>query len=550
MNNKKMKQSVLIGALTSSFGIFVSKALGLLYYTPLSALAGEGNMAFYSIVYTYYDLLLKVSSAGIPFAVAALVARYFAKEDYKTAMLVKKMGISLIMGLSVSVGFIFLLISGPLARQSMGAQASPKDIADLKNLFYILMIAVIFVPYLSAVRGYYQGLKRLDLYASSQVLEQFIRVGSILLFGYLLVRVFHMENIYAIYTAIAAAGIAAIVALVFVLHSSKSEDRRVEELIATQETPELAKKEVFRELLSLGIPYVLISALGSISPLVNTTYFLDYATSASAGMDMEEAKLSLGILQANCNKLSSIPQVLTLGFSSGLVPYLTESLERQDYDKLADQITQLLDTVLFILIPVLFVFVFFSRDIYFIMYGNRNLELGNSLFRMSNILTFTDTIAPILSSIMITLRMRKSTILVLLFSCLVKILTFFPCVKFFGAYGMIYSSFLCTSSVIILYLFILRRRFHIGFRNTLRRMIMITGISFMMAVPAYLIHRIIPFGFEAGFKNRLLDIGIMGVLGILMVAIYYFLSVSVRLPQVIFNIEEPSIKKLLSRFRA
>ncbi|MBQ1508507.1 MAG: oligosaccharide flippase family protein, partial [Erysipelotrichaceae bacterium] len=174
MTQKKLKQSVLVGALTSSFGIFISKALGLLYYSPLSALAGEENMAFYSIVYTYYDLLLKISSAGIPFAIAALVARYCAKEDYKTALLVKKLGISLIMGLSVTVAFVFFLIATPLARQSMGSQASPEDIANLRNIFYILLVAVIFVPYLSAIRGYYQGLKRLDLYASSQVLEQFV----------------------------------------------------------------------------------------------------------------------------------------------------------------------------------------------------------------------------------------------------------------------------------------------------------------------------------------------------------------------------------------
>ncbi len=546
MTKKKLKQSVLVGALTSSFGIFISKALGLLYYSPLSALAGEGNMAFYSIVYTYYDLLLKISSAGIPFAIAALVARYCAKEDYKTALLVKKLGISLIMGLSVTVAFVFFLIATPLARQSMGSQASPEDIANLRNLFYILLVAVIFVPYLSAIRGYYQGLKRLDLYASSQVLEQFVRVGSILFFGYLLVRVFSLENVYAIYTAIAAAGIAAIVALLFVLHGSKAEDRRVSELVALQKDEALARKAVFTELFSLGLPYVLISALGSISPLVNTTYFLDLATSEYVGMTQEYAKLSLGILQANCNKLSSIPQVLSLGFSSGLVPYLTESLERQDFRKLSNQITQLLDTVLYILIPVLFVFVFFAKDIYYIMYGKDNLELGTSLFRMSNILTLTDTIAPILSSIMITLRMRKSTILVLLASCFVKILSFYPCIMLFGAYGMIYSSFLCTSTVIILYLLILRKRFSIGFRETVRRGIMIIGISFIMVVPAYMIHRFLHFSYD----SRFYDILIMGGIGILMVVLYYFLSVAMRLPQMIFDIEKPSIKNLLQRFRA
>ena len=109
--SKVKKQSLMLAALTSSFGIFVSKALGLIYYSPLSLLAGEENMAFYSIAYTYYDLLLKISSAGIPFAIAALVSRYYAKEDYKTVLLIKRLGISIIMALTFIVAFIFLLVS-------------------------------------------------------------------------------------------------------------------------------------------------------------------------------------------------------------------------------------------------------------------------------------------------------------------------------------------------------------------------------------------------------------------------------------------------------
>lgn len=113
MTKKKqgqVKQSLLVGALASSFGVFISKVLGLLYYSPLSSLAGEGNMAFYSITYTYYDLLLKISSAGIPFAIAALVAKYVAREDYKTALVVKKLGISIVMGISFFISHCFYLL--------------------------------------------------------------------------------------------------------------------------------------------------------------------------------------------------------------------------------------------------------------------------------------------------------------------------------------------------------------------------------------------------------------------------------------------------------
>lgn len=546
MDNKKrvLKQSLLVGALTSSFGVFISKALGLLYYSPLSFLAGEENMAFYSITYTYYDLLLKISSAGIPFAIAALIAKYVAKNDYKTALVVKKLGTSLVMGLSLICVFVFILISGPLARQSMGALASADDVNHLKNLFLILIGAVILVPYLSVIRSYYQGLKRLDLYASSQVLEQLVRVLTIVGAGYFVVKVLKLENVWAIYTAIAAAGFAALIAIIFFKLSTKNDDLRFNELVSSQEGEALLKKDVFNEILSLGVPYLLISFLGTIGPLVNTTFFLDYVT-GSCGMPVNEAKLSLGILQANCSKLNAIPQVLTSGFCAGLVPYLTESLETQNYDKLSKQVIQILDTVFFILIPVIFIFFFFAKDIYFILYGNSNLELGTKLFRASNALGITETVLPILSSIMITLRLKKESVLTLLFGAVIKTVTFFIYVKFLWTYGMVAST--CTASIICIavYLFILKKAYDIDFKMTLKRLIVIFIASFIMVIPAIFIHSFIPFNYD----SRLFGIVIMGILGIIMLVAYYLISVEFSLLQSIFNIKKPNVKKVLMRFK-
>ena len=120
--------------------MFVSKLLGLLYYSPLSSTAGESNMMFYSIVYAYYETFLTISSAGIPFAIAALVAKYIAKEDFKTTILVKKMGTSITMILSFVVAFGFILISTPLARQSLGSSAPQEDIQNLKEVWSNLNI--------------------------------------------------------------------------------------------------------------------------------------------------------------------------------------------------------------------------------------------------------------------------------------------------------------------------------------------------------------------------------------------------------------------------
>ena len=546
MNKENIKSSLLIGSLASSFGIFISKFLGLLYYSPLSAIAGESNMAFYSIVYTYYDLLLQISQAGIPFAIAAMVARYMANNDYKTVLMIRKLGTSIVMALSVGVAFVLLLLTEGLARQSLGYSAPLNDINNLKAMFNILTISVITVPLLSSTRGYIQGLKRLDIFASSQVLEQLVRVLSILAFSYLFVKIMNFESIWAIFVAIAAAALGAIVAYIFTVRLSKEDAKHVEELAAQQDYDATrTKKELFIEILTLGIPYLFISFLGAAGPLVNTTFFLDYMTKVNGPEIYDSAKLSVGILQSNIAKIANIPSVFAMGFSSGMVPYLSESLENHDNKKINEQITQIMDASLYILIPIVVVFIFFARDIYFIFYGNYNLTLGASLLCVSNIQLFLGCVAPILSSVLMSLKMRKDAIIALIVSFLIKLITFFPLVRLFGAYGMIYSSGLYYLVQIVMYLYYLKKTFGVDIRGTYGNMFMITLSSLAMVIPAIVIHNLIGFDYQ----SRLIDIGIMGGVGILMVIIYYVVTVHFSIPQKILQMDDVSIKQLISKLK-
>ncbi|MBR5755200.1 MAG: polysaccharide biosynthesis C-terminal domain-containing protein, partial [Erysipelotrichaceae bacterium] len=461
-------------------------------------------------------------------------------------LLVRKLGTSIIMGLTAVIALFFVFFSGPLARQTLGVSAPLEDIRNLKTLFNILTIAIIIVPLLSSLRGYIQGLKRLDIYASSQVLEQFVRVFCILFCGYVFVIVLKFESITAIFVAIAAASVGAFIAYLFTKHLSKEDERHVEELAKQQDFDSgIVEKEIVKEILTIGIPYLIISFLGSAGPLVNTSFFLDYVTKVHGPEIYESAKLASGILQANIAKIANIPSVIAIGFGSGIVPYLSESLEKHDFSKISEQINQIIDTSNFILIPMVAVFVFFARDIYYIMYGNNNLDLGASLFAVSNIQILLGTIAPIFSSIAMSLKLRKEAVLTLIISFIIKFVTFFPLVKLFKAYGMIYSSGVYYLFQILMYFYFLRMRFDISITDSIKKMAMITISSLIMAIPALVIHNLIPFD----YSSRLMAILIMILLGILMAAVYYFVTVGFRLPQEIFETEDVSLRSLLRRLR-
>jgi len=539
--SKKNKQSLLSGALAGSFGFFLAKALGLFYVVPLNQYAGAENMAYYSITYTYYDIILKVTQAGIPFAIASLMARYISKEDYRSALQVKKVGTYFVLVVSFLIGIIFFFTSNSLAASSLGKLAKPEEVEALANLFKILLVAILSVPLLAVTRGYYQGIKRLDVYAISQVLEQLVRVAIIIFGGYFAVRVLKLPPVYAVYIAVLAAGIGAIFTLFYFLFSSRQDKDYLIQKASLQEGKSKYTKTILKEIFALSLPYVAVTVIGTTSLLINSRYFIPYITSLGTPMDL--AKSVLGIVQTNCAKIGSIPQVLALGFSAGLVPYLSSEYERQDYIALRKNIKDILATVLYILIPIILVIIFFSKPIFFIMFGGSNLQLGDHLLRLYALHAFTDTVAPILSTILITLGFRKNALIFLSLSTVVKLISFFTLIKMFGYDGMILSTVVSSLFYIILVFILLKQNFDFDIKSIAGIALRCAIVSLVSILPFVLLAYIHPFRYD----SRLLCMIAFGIYGIMMVLLYLFISQKNKLPQEVFNDQEFTWKKFIKR---
>ena len=146
---KEVGQSFLAGSLTSTAGIFIAKLIGLFYIIPFKEIVGQQNMVFFSASYDYYALLLQISGSGIPFAIAALVAKYYAKEDYKTVLLVRRLGTGILMTSGFVMAMFFLLMSGPLASRALGGHnLSAWELGTMQNVFALLALALFIVPIL------------------------------------------------------------------------------------------------------------------------------------------------------------------------------------------------------------------------------------------------------------------------------------------------------------------------------------------------------------------------------------------------------------------
>lgn len=526
-----IKKSFIASSLTTSAGIFITKLIGLFYIVPFKAIVGQQDMIYYSAAFDYYTILLQICSAGIPFALAALVAKYLSKNDYKTVILVRILATSLLMVSGFVMAVLFIGFSGPLAARALGGISySANELAAMQNSFVILAMALFLVSVLYSYRGYYQGAKEMQQYSLSQVIEQFVRVGFLLGAGWFVVYILHLPKIVYIYTAVGGTGVGAMVALLQFMNFDRKHFRVVQQKAKRQSTNSVAIKELIREFVMYVIPFLLSSILANSQVLVNTNFFV--SVMEGLGMQHSQATMLLSIIQTNCDKLTSIPQVIGNGFAAGAVPFITVSLVHADWKGLRKSLEDCLGTVFYIVIPVCVSMAALSGPIYYIMYGAKELEYGQVALFWSSILAFGTTVTPVLLSILLSLKMRRHTLIYFLIGFLVKVVTFYPCCYLFGYSGAIISSILCEITFIALSIYKIQKTYPVRVKNMIIRLLKIIICCFAMN-GIYVIVRWI--GIDPTQYSRLLAIILVGMIGSLGMGVYFASSELFRLPKSIFH---------------
>lgn len=185
-----MSQSTFVkSTLILTVATLLSKIIGSAFRIPLQNIAGDEVLGIFSMVYPIYMVALYLSVAGIPVAISKLIAEVNAnnqpqkvKEIYITASI-----------LALSFGVLsFSIIYGfsPQIAQALGGPSS-------RIALIVVALTLLFAPYMAVYRGFFQGYGNMQPTAVSQVLEQFIRVGIILIVAYVLVSMNYSIEIVA-----------------------------------------------------------------------------------------------------------------------------------------------------------------------------------------------------------------------------------------------------------------------------------------------------------------------------------------------------------------
>lgn len=537
-NDKKIRHSIIAGGLTSSAGIFISKAIGILYVTPFTALATDQNVAYYSYGYTLYDLALQLAVAGIPVAVAALIAKYYVKKDIATIFLIRKIARNLLFFIGLLSMIFIIVFANPLAKYIVTENMSAESIIRTTNVLRIIGVAMLVTPVLGSYRSIFQGLKFMDTYASSQVIEQFVRVGFMLGVGYVLVVLFKLDPMWAVYAAILAAVVAGIVAIIH-LHIKEKKLLTFLESEATSTKSDVEIKVLIKEIVMFSVPYMIISFLGNSFSVVNLMFF----NRAMFHITQNEKTVNLlfSMIMFTTSKLTSIPQVLALGFSAAVIPYISEAMYLKDSKAIKKNIYDTIETVLYFALPLSAGLFFFATPIYYVFYGV-NALLGGEVLHYASFGGVFLALSPVVTMIMLTVRLRKQVIVVLALGFLVKIATMYPLILIIGYPGAIISTYLSSTFIIGANLFLLAKQFDLKYTAISRRFLLMSVGVFGMGLAYY---TTLLIGIDYLGVSRLMTLLYLALFGGISIIVYVAITWFFQLPQTIFKIN--SLSQLIKR---
>lgn len=161
--NMLLKGAALLGA-----AAVISKLLGTLQKIPLQNVAGDVAFGIYNAVYPLYILILFAATAGFPVAVSKFVAERVMEGDHPGAKRIVVVSSVLLM----SAGLLLFLLLYFGAETIAGWIGISQTVTAIRSISFALLLS----PVLAVLRGYFQGYQNMVPTAVSQVIEQLIRV--------------------------------------------------------------------------------------------------------------------------------------------------------------------------------------------------------------------------------------------------------------------------------------------------------------------------------------------------------------------------------------
>ncbi len=541
-----MKQdSFLKGAFIATFGIVLSKILGIIYAIPFYSIVGEQGGALYGYAYNIYAIFLGISNAGIPLAMSKIISEYHTLGYEKAKERAASLGNRILTVVGIISFIILFAFADYFAYLIIGKTTGGNSVADVAFVIRIISFSILVVPIMSTFRGYFQGHKYIQPTTISQILEQIVRVTIIIVGSYLASRVFHLSLRETVGIAVFAATVGAVVSFVY-LYIKKAKHKHSFESDLDVKEPKISDREIVSTLMMYAVPFIMIDIFRSLYTSVDT-FMLVRVLVGNFSYTKDVAESVVSVFTTWGTKINMIIIALAPGVMTSLIPTITSSLTRKDYKDVRFKINQMLQVLLYLAIPMGAGLSFLAGPVWHVFYGSS--QLGPQVYTYyAFVAVFTIFFTTSVTTVQL-LKDYKIVFLSLVSGLVTKVFLNIPLIYLFNKMGLAEYYGSTTATILgylvctILCLNYMHRKYEVNYKDTIARGIKVLLMTMVMIASLWLIRLVLPFD----VKGRMLNLLVVTAYSIAGSAIYLTATYKSNLVHEIFG--PKLINKIKAKFK-
>ena len=389
------KQSFLQGVAVLTAATIIVKLLGFIYKVPLQNILQERGFGYFNTAYDVYNVLLMISTTGLPVAVSRMISQAQALENYAQIRKIYSVSMKVFLTIGVIGTLVMLVFCKPLSVMVTTNENSWAAIAALSPC--VLLICLV-----SAYRGFFQGQSNMTPTSVSQIFEAVTRLVVGLGLAWLVMKLTGEAYVRAQGIALApgesardygditlAAGgailgvtLGSLISAVY-LHCKFRQSSAILSMGGGQAK---STKGTMKELLSIAVPITLGSAGLQIINLFDTMIYMRRLTGALQWTE-KMADSAKGVYNF-CQTVFALPCSFIPTITIAVIPAITASLTKKDLREAKSTSESAVRTMALIAMPCAFGLALLAEPITALLggYSGGNLAMAT---RLMTVLGFT-----------------------------------------------------------------------------------------------------------------------------------------------------------------
>ena len=469
-------------------------------------------MALFNYGYSYYATILEISAAGTPLAIAKLVAKYNALEQYDVSRRIVKLGSWLLVLMGI-LGFCILFFGSDFISEQILISKQQKFLPSdgalvLKSLSFGIPLVLVSAGF----RGLFQAHEIMLPSALSQFIEQVVRIAFMLGATYFVMRVLGYGVVEGNVTATFAAAVGAVFSLLTLLYFYKKYSHGLEYRQHDSTNIHKSNKELVKEFFSVSIPFIFIVGLFPILNIIDQHNFIHVAIAPA--------------------------------FSSTFLPSITRLYALGDKKSVSIQINKVILALMMIVLPALVGMYILADPLYSAFYS-RSL-INADLLRFYLPLAILYSLYSLTSIIMQAINRQLINLITIVVGLIVKFATITPFVMSYETNGVVLSSMATYVTMILMNFVVINFEIKLRIVEFVKKFISLASACFIMFIAVAAVYESIIGNFV--IESKLSSMTIIIICAVVGGILYFFVLNKLKFVEYLFN-RKISIKTLINRRR-